>query len=807
MLPISGDQVECTFGYHPLIEDLAEFVATTQPELLLVCGRVLDCIDAVDETRSSGEDVRLPVGIYWFGNEGRTSVMAVAGGLPPADPQSLDTSQIDAEHPLALALGWFQHLWPTAVKVPTPLFRVRDEVVVLRDDQDAAVKQRRYLGAAWQYQVLVEGQLKWLAEQNLAPRPDLGDPTAWVQSRPDSAEDFAATLTRAKLDQSFTDTVFSFRATRTVFRPYQFKPVMKLLASGSLRMLVADEVGLGKTIEAGLLWTELEARRRANRVLVVCPSGLVPKWQREMADRFDFELEELTNPGLATLHERLQSGRAGVRTAYICSLERLRRWEQLEDVTRLGLEFDLVIVDEAHAFRNAGTKSNALGGVLSQWADALVFLSATPLNLHNRDLYNLLELLVPGEFGDAQALEERLVPNGALHAVVESLVDSAVTSRERLVMLSRIAETPFGLALRGRPEYAMLQGLLERDPMSPRDVSQARRLAAELHGLSAAVTRTRKVDVNEDKPLREPHRIVVDWTQSERAFYEAFFDWCVERARAARSPVGFAMQMPLRLAGSCLPMAARQVLGWGQSATVDTTGDSGTDESEVPPSRLVPPGEELLRLASTLRGDTKCDRFEAALRDIVQQGKQVLVFTFSRSVVDYLHHRLAPNFRVAVLHGDIGKEARQQVMADFRNGHYELLLATRVASEGLDFEFCSAVVNYDLPWNPMEVEQRIGRIDRIGQTERKIIVHNLHTPDTIEATIIERLLERIGVFERSIGGLEPIIESRLTDITGAISDFRLSAAQQELRAAEISAAIEEQAQSVEDVERASAYLL
>ena len=110
---------------------------------------------------------------------------------------------------------------------------------------------------------------------------------------------------------------------------------------------------------------------------------------------------------------------------------------------------------------------------------------------------------------------------------------------------------------------------------------------------------------------------------------------------------------------------------------------------------------------------------------------------------------------------------------DFRSGAFEILLASRVASEGLDFEFCAAVVNYDLPWNPMEVEQRIGRIDRIGQVEKKIGVLNFHTPGTIETDIIERVMERIGIFEHGIGELEPIFDAQWKGVESLLSDFAL----------------------------------
>lgn len=109
------------------------------------------------------------------------------------------------------------------------------------------------------------------------------------------------------------------------------------------------------------------------------------------------------------------------------------------------------------------------------------------------------------------------------------------------------------------------------------------------------------------------------------------------------------------------------------------------------------------------------------------------------------------------MNGSVKREQRRQIMADFRSGAYDFVLANRVASEGLDFEFCSAVINYDLRVNPMEIEQRIGRIDRIGQKEETILIVNFFNEYTIDERILERLLDRIAIFESSIGTLEPII--------------------------------------------------
>jgi hypothetical protein len=184
----------------------------------------------------------------------------------------------------------------------------------------------------------------------------------------------------------------------------------------------------------------------------------------------------------------------------------------------------------------------------------------------------------------------------------------------------------------------------------------------------------------------------------------------------------------------------------------------------------------------------------------------VLIFSFSRPTIAYLHERLRNSLSVEVMHGGVPREERAELMAAFRRGDFAVMLASRVASEGLDFEFCSAVVNYDLPWNPMEVEQRIGRADRFGQLEEKILVLNFHTPGTIETDIIERVHQRIGVFTSSIGELEPILRENMGELRKTIFDYELSEEQRLKRLNATMAAIEEQKVALEEVERASGLL-
>jgi superfamily II DNA or RNA helicase len=701
----------------------------------------------------------------------------------------MPVDQLDNEdEPLTAAYGWAECLWESATEVPGPRFAVNADVITLGEGQESVVRRRRFVSGAWSYELRIGGRTQHVHESALDDMPESGEPTDWVCAEPSSVERFGATLTRGKLETALTDTVFSFRATRTVFRPYQFKPVLRLLQTGATRVLIADEVGLGKTIEAGLIWTELEARRAADRVLIIAPSSLVGKWQEEMAERFGFSLVELDNPGLNSFLEQHMQDQVPRRVAYVTSLERLRMWPGLENLVDVPPQFDLIVVDEAHAMRNPDTKSHSLGEQINDWADSRVFLTATPVNLGNSDLSSILELLAPEDFNDPHVLELRLEPNAVLHRLEALLLQRGATARDRLDVLKDLQKMKFGQALMSRPGFGSLKQVVAREQLTPADVVEARQHLSELNALSSVITRTRKVEIDEHKALREPRMIEVSWTDDEIEFYTAYVDWCVKRAAAVNMPLHFAMQMPLRLASACLPAARNAVLGAAEGwKPVDE--DAG-DRPSVPEGPA--PHSELILAASNLQDgvDSKYDRLLPIILELIEQNKQVLLFTFSRPTLAYLRERLSAHARVAVLHGGVPRADRRRVMAEFRRGKFDLLLANRVASEGLDFEFCSAVINYDLPWNPMEVEQRIGRIDRIGQREQKILVINFYNEATIDERILTRVLERIGVFERAIGALEPIIQSQLPALQEAVFDFRLSPAQRQAKADQILTAIE-----------------
>ncbi|SIN35714.1 helicase-related protein [Micromonospora cremea] len=796
---------DVTFGYFP--DDERIDVALDRGRFaraLVLDTPVRSLADQVSECRVLWHtDVELPEGVYWFqGVDDGPIILQVAGGALPGGAMVESPYGLDAEHPLLAAWGWAEELWHKAAMVPAPLFAVNEAVLTHPGGVDVVVRDRKFLREHWTYTVMVEGRQQDVVESRLRPRPQIDAPPMWVTREPTPASRFGATLTRAKLLGKFANTLFSFRATRTTFRPYQFKPVLKLLQTGKARLLIADEVGLGKTIEAGLIWTEMEARGEADRVLVVCPSGLVGKWKEEMEDRFEFELTELDSAGLKSFLERHQQNRLPARQAYICSLERLRTWGGLEDLQVVPPEFDLVIVDEAHSMRNQDTKNYALGTELADWAANLVFLTATPINLREQDLLNLLELLVPEDYGSTLDLQLRLEPNRIINAVTARLGEKGVRGRDLIAQLDELRTTSLGGALMRRPDFGLLRDVLAKDQMTPRGIVDAKRYLAGLNTLSTVITRTKKVEVDDHKAKRTENRQEIEWTNAEFDFYKEYVQWCVNRAAAMDSNLYFAMQMPLRLASACLPMARQAVLD------PDTFGDITDADSDAAAYRLEPHAE-LVAAAQRLpeHVDTKFDALQEVLRGLHQQERRALLFTHSRPTLAYLAGRLGTEFKVAVMHGGVSREARRQIMGDFRARAYDFVLANRVASEGLDFEFCSAVINYDLPWNPMEIEQRIGRIDRIGQKEETILVVNFVNEETIDERILARLLDRIEIFESSIGALEPIISAQAPKALQAGFDFTLTEEQRDQKLHEALTAIEEQRAGLRDVSDASSALL
>lgn len=742
-------------------------------------------------------------GTYTLRRGSSCAVMTVGAGLPGVDECRGEQRHVTGH--LGLVEPVFDAMWAQAKAVDTSAgVREGDMVRVLGSGALGTVTSVRMRAGEYELEVRGPDGLQVMdvdAVEVIGGDPS--DPSFWITQPGGTANDIALTVTWTKLRNALTDTVYSYASSKTIFRPYQFVPVLKLLASGTGRLLIADEVGLGKTIEAGLIWSELERRTPLDRVLVVCPASLRLKWKSEMGRRFDRDLLLMTPQDLRDQAHKMAQGR-DVRFAGVVGLESLRRHENaLQALTDVHARFDLVIVDEAHALRNRGGKSYQLGQLLSDWADVLVFLSATPLNLGQGDLFNLVNMLHEEEFSDPAVFDAQLEPNQALNRIVRELRSGMQEPRRLLPVAKSVAEMELGAAVAARPDYERLCKILDVDrPLSAEEVARAKRAASSLNTLGSVLTRTRKADVPDKKAVRQAEQVPVTWSERERAIYEGVRTLYTRESVRRGIPAGFALQMPLRQAASCLPAMQESI----RKKFIDLDDeDEGNVESEAEPvdglDAIEPDVLELPELLAPLDVDSK---FEAMLERLLEARargmKQAMVFSFFTGTLRYLESRLGPHFTVRKMTGANSMDDRQAIMEDFRAGKFELLLLSQVGAEGLDFEFCNVMVNYDLPWNPMQVEQRIGRLDRFGQQSEKIFILNMHVPGTIESDIFERLYSRIGVFERSIGELEPILRDDLKDITRSLLDPNLTEAERDRESERVAVALAERAEQVRQLE-------
>jgi hypothetical protein len=231
---------------------------------------------------------------------------------------------LEDEDPILNLTLAFETFWQQGKPVGSSAqFGVGDTVQLLPDNTVGKVDKVQIIAGEPRYAVLTSRGILNVFESELERLSIMpGDTSTWISSRPADAETIALTITGTKLRDPLTDVIYSFQTSRTLFRPYQFRPVLKMLTGANQRLLIADEVGLGKTIEAGLIWSELEFRSPLESVLVVCPSALKHKWQSEMKNRFDRELKDLSSQVLDEWITSLEKGRPDKITA-VASLEGL----------------------------------------------------------------------------------------------------------------------------------------------------------------------------------------------------------------------------------------------------------------------------------------------------------------------------------------------------------------------------------------------------------------------------------------------------------------------------------------------------
>ena len=624
-------------------------------------------------------------------------------------------------------------------------------------------------------------------------------------SRSFSCDEFHAYLTALQIRYPALSALYSLNAARVDFIPYQYRPVLKFIKADLPRLLIADSVGVGKTIEAGLILRELQARSDVKSVLIICPRPLVAeqKWQREMK-RFDENFTHLDGKTLRhCINEMHLDGEWPEQYQKVIlpyslldntllfgpgSSRKRKRGKGLLDLDPPP-HFDLVIVDEAHHIRNQNTANHEAVRFFCENADAAVFLTATPIQLGSHDLFVLLNVLRPDLILDAESFNHMAEPNPFINRAVDAArAQESEWKQTAKESFDQASATAWGQSiLRNNPEFKRIRNQLAERRITPEDRVQLITDMEALHTFSGIINRTRRRDIGEFT-IRKPRTVEVALTTEQSELHEALLETQSEifRSLHGNQSVNFMMTTLRRQLASCLhgleplleDILHRHLdeLEWAEADAVDAMPS---------PEFVTQIREQIQALLEKAKNLDAEDLKLAALRKIVQNrqrlpNNKVMIFSSFRHTLFYLHeHLIVHGFRVGLIHGGVPDEERLELRNRFEkprsdSDSLDLMLFSEVGCEGLDYQFCDCIVNYDLPWNPMKVEQRIGRIDRRGQKSESVAIINLITPGTVDADIYERCLLRIGVFESALGGNEEILGEITTELQDIVQNHGLT---------------------------------
>ena len=466
------------------------------------------------------------------------------------------------------------------------------------------------------------------------------------------------------------------------------------------RALLADEVGLGKTIEAGLVLSELMLRGLVRSVLVLTPPSLVAQWRGELLNKFAIEVITHDDPAF-----RQQGADAwGQYDHILASFHTAKRPKHREAVQKRV--WDMVIIDEAHHLRNRNTQLWRFASQLRKRFTLL--LTATPVQNHLEELYNLVTLLEPGLLSTAKRFQKQFVD--------------------------------------------------KRDKLTPRNVDDLQALVSEV------MVRNRRTTVGLQFTRRWAHTERVTQTEQEQTLYAAV----AERVRTHLAQGNAPSDSPAangdangdtnakpgrpkltRMALITLQMA----LGSSPAAAAPTlekiSQSPGLSESEQARWR---------QLAADAAAIPKPSKLQRLLQRLDEQPDKMVVFTQFRATQDMLQAELErAGYEVAVFHGGLGRLEKEAEIRRFQDTA-RVLVSTDAGSEGRNLQFCHAVCNFDLPWNPQRIEQRIGRLSRIGQAH-DVQVINLVADGTIEAAILHLLDAKLAMFELVIGEIDMVLSN------------------------------------------------
>ena len=677
-------------------------------------------------------------------------------------------------------------------------------------------------GGIKKYGVFVDGEIKTYYEGQIFLAPEEKEGGKDKESLL-GAKSFLSRIAALHITTPSSGSLYSLNSARIDFVPYQFRPALKIIRADEPRILIADSVGVGKTIEAGLIIKELEARSDLNNIVIVCPKPLVAerKWESEMK-RFDEEFVSVDGPGLrqiisdadrdgqwsqrfnrviipySILNERTYGGN---EETY--SDEKGRKKKRKLSIGLADLDppphFDLVIVDEAHRIRNGSMeKQKAFEYKCVKYfcdhADAAVMLTATPLQTGTDNLFVLLNVLRPDVVIDKEVLESMMMPNPFIHRCAKIMRSAGENwQQDAADELKKLTQTQYGKNVTAKnPIFTQTLEALEGRQIASRE-ERVKMIGnvESLHTLNSFFSRTRRKDI-EDFCVRHAFAIETSFTARQRTLHDKLLEFerkALEKIHGDSQAIQFMMTTIKRQAASCIFALAPYIddfinrrFDQIQEDAAYYEGEDFSSVSEDSLEILRTLAQELISLSKNLPAeDPKFDGMMTAIREKQkEENNKIIVFSSFKHTLSYLLAKLKKEgLRVAQIDGSVKDEARLSLRERFSlskgdESTLDILLFSEVGSEGLDYQFCDMMINYDLPWNPMRIEQRIGRIDRRGQKSEVVTICNLVTKDTIDADIYHRCFERIGIFESSIGECDEILGEMEAQIEKIASNHALS---------------------------------
>lgn len=666
------------------------------------------------------------------------------------------------------------------------------DLVQIRHEPLPGVIRRRWTNAGITYYDVYydPGNIRTVPEESIvSPASDQPLLQHLIEGDLHDPTDFDLRVEAQHLDFAFRfDPNASLSNSRLEIQEHQVFVAHRIVSEPVPRFILADEVGLGKTIEAGLVIKELRARGVVKRILILAPPGLISQWKGELERKFheDFviyrrEVEQIL---------REQNHRANVWTCHdrIIASTKFATYsdDRMREIVSAG--WDLVIIDEAHharkrlddySYETVQTNLYSLAEQLREATRCLLLLTATPMQIHDSELHYLVQLIDPTLFPTLSDFRNHLRSRQITNRILNHLRyydELPPNVRREFVRDYFSSANTHGISIQ------KFEGWLANEAIRNEMIRSVDESFED--ALSNVLIRNRK-RVLGISTERKPSIQEVRLTPEEQQLYGMVSEYLsVEYSRSfagknlGRVFLVIAFQKMLVSSPAALRKAILNRVGRLQGTMEVLTDSYGqllgeSDEHEYSDQiaaaidgdrrSLLSPEirfwEKVLKQMNNLGPiDSKASALLGDIQKVFQANpnEKVLIFTQFLETQDYLREILSETYKVEVFHGSMSREAKDRAVQHFRENS-QIMISTEAGSEGRNFQFCHILVNYDLPWNPMKIEQRIGRLDRIGQT-KDMLIFNYQCLGTIEERIVDVLHNRIRIFQESVGALDPILE-------------------------------------------------